>query len=120
MGAPSVEYIDDDANEMDFTSQDDEERSRKNPSIFEKILRKNSGAAMHSMPVNTRISELSNMANISQEELVNMSADRKAKRPVESSGMHSSYSGGQTSQVIDGADLDSTFNATRESNGSTV
>lgn len=48
-----------------------------------------------------------------------MSADRKGgKRQAESSGMHLSYSGGQTSQAIDGADPDSTFNATRESNES--
>jgi hypothetical protein len=76
---------------------------------------------MHSMPANTRISELSNIANISQDELLNMSADRKAaKRPAESSGMHWSYSGGQASQVIDGADPDSTINQTRDTNESTT
>lgn len=115
-----MEYMDDEANEMDFTDQDDEERSKNKQSIFDKILRKNSTTGAGSMPVNTRISELSNMANISQEELVNMSAGGKAKRPAESSGMHSSYSGPQTSGAIDGADLDSTFNATRESNEGSI
>jgi hypothetical protein len=34
--------------------------------------------------------------------------------------MHSSYSGPQTASQADEAGLDSTFNATRESNGSTT
>jgi len=72
------------------------------------------------MPANTRISELSNMANISQDELLNMSADRRGKRAAESSGMHWSESGGQASQVIDGADPDSTINQTRDTNESTT
>lgn len=101
--------------------QDDEEQSKGKKSFLDSILRKNGGSAMHSMPANTRISELSNIANISQDELLNMSADRKAaKRPAESSGMHWSYSGGQASQVIDGADPDSTINQTRDTNESTT
>lgn len=73
------------------------------------------------MPVGTRISELSNIADLSQEDaLVNMSADRRGKRLVESTGMASSYTAGQTSQALDGADPDSTFNVTRESNESTT
>lgn len=58
-----MEYVDEDDNEMHFTDPDDEERSKNNQSIFRKILRKNSSSGMNSMPVNTRISELSNMAN---------------------------------------------------------
>ena len=45
--------------------QDDEEQSKSKKSFLDSILRKNGGSAMHSMPANTRISELSNIANIS-------------------------------------------------------
>jgi hypothetical protein len=79
LGAPSIEYTDEgDGDGMDFAARmDDEDRSSKAPSMFEKILRKHSNAGQgHSLP-NTRISELSHMANISQEELHNMSVDRK-------------------------------------------
>lgn len=105
-----MDYLDED-NEMHFTDPDEEDRmshrSNKN-SIFDKLLRKNSSTGGNSMPVGTRISELSNIADLSQEDA--LSADRRAKRPAESSGMASSYTAGQTSQALDGADQDSTFN----------
>lgn len=107
---------------MHFTDPDDEDRSRNNKSIFDKFKRKNSTTGGNSMPVTTRISELSNMADLSQEDaLAAMSADRRGKqRLAESSGMASSYTQGQTSQGLDGTDPDSTFNVTRESNESTT
>lgn len=97
---------------MDFADPEEEDRSKHKQNLFGK-LRKNSNAdVVHSMPTNTRSSELSNLADISQDDMVNMTVDRKGKRPVESAGMHASYSGGQASQHIDGADLS---DVTRES-----
>lgn len=97
---------------------DEDDQSKTKKSFVDSLFRKNGGTAMHSMPANTRISELSNMASISQEELLNMSADRRAKR-ADGSVMHW-LQGGQASQVMDGADPESSVNMTRDTNESTT
>ena len=64
---------------MDFADPEEEDRSKHKQNLFGK-LRKNSNAdVVHSMPTNTRSSELSNLADISQDDMVNMTVDRKAK-----------------------------------------
>lgn len=116
LGAPSLEYLED-TNDMDFADPEEEERTKNKQSLFGKFRKSSNAEQVHSMPNNTRGTELSNFAEISQDDMVNLSADRKAKRPVERAGMHTSYSGVQTSQPIDGNDLS---NMSRESIDSTI